>query len=169
MTDINCVSPNMAISKTLQSSILAWMPANVFLCNRVVPVWNSLAEYVVLSPTAGLFRSILNLAINSSVEEYFRAVYAMTDIAYTAAVYAIFAVTYTAAVDTGFDIRYTAAVDVTLNIRDTVRILIGHTRSMSAIYRTLMYECIKCDLHNILLKLTLTLNLTLTLILDPNR
>ena len=30
-----------------------------------------------------------------------------------------------------------------------------------------MYECIKCDLHNLLLKLTLTLNLTLTLILNP--
>jgi len=27
-----------------------------FFCNRVVPVWNSLPEYVVLSPTVGLFR-----------------------------------------------------------------------------------------------------------------
>ena len=31
-----------------------------FFCNRVVSVWNSLPEYVVLSPTVGLFRSRLN-------------------------------------------------------------------------------------------------------------
>ena len=33
----------------------------IFFCNRVVPLWNSLPEYVVLSPTAGLFWSNLNL------------------------------------------------------------------------------------------------------------
>jgi len=36
------------------------MPANIFFCNRVVPVWNSLHEHIVLSPTAGLFRSNVN-------------------------------------------------------------------------------------------------------------